>query len=70
MTRENDDRIEVTEENFGELLIQGLREARAVVRVGSPFDAEGIELGVTTEEIVDFVREGRRGAEPLRPTAG
>jgi uncharacterized protein (DUF362 family) len=31
---------------------------------GSPFDVEGIELGVTTEEIVSFVREGRRGAEP------
>jgi hypothetical protein len=29
---------------------------------GSPFDVEGVELGVTTEEIVAFVREGRRSA--------
>jgi uncharacterized protein (DUF362 family) len=35
---------------------------------GSPFDVEGIALGVTTEEIVFFVREGRRGAEPPRLT--
>jgi uncharacterized protein (DUF362 family) len=30
---------------------------------GSPLDVEGIDLGVTTEEIVSFVREGRRGAK-------
>jgi uncharacterized protein (DUF362 family) len=29
---------------------------------GSPLDVEGVELGVTTEEIVAFVREGRRSA--------
>jgi uncharacterized protein (DUF362 family) len=28
---------------------------------GSPFDVEGIVPGMTTEEIVSFVREGRRG---------
>jgi hypothetical protein len=28
---------------------------------GSPLDVEGIDLGITTEEIVSFVREGRRG---------
>jgi len=32
MAHKNDDGVEVTEENFGDLLIQGLREARAVVR--------------------------------------
>ncbi len=31
---------------------------------GSPFDVAGIDLEITTEEIVSFVREGRRGAEP------
>jgi antitoxin Phd len=37
---------------------------------GSPFDVDGIDLGVTTEEIVSFVREGRRGAKPPRLTKG
>jgi hypothetical protein len=37
---------------------------------GSPFDVEGIELGITREEIVSFVREGRRGDEPPRLTKG
>lgn len=32
MASVNDPRIEVTEESFGDLLIRGLREARAVVR--------------------------------------
>ncbi len=27
---------------------------------GSPLDVEGVELGVTTEEIVKIVQEGRR----------
>lgn len=31
---------------------------------------DGIELGVTREEIVCFVREGRRGIEPPRLTKG
>ncbi len=26
----------------------------------SPLDVEGVDLGVTTDEIVDFVRESRR----------
>lgn len=29
-------------------------------RKGSPLDVEGVELGVTTEEIVKIVQEGRR----------
>ncbi len=28
----------------------------------SPFDVPGAELGLTTEEVVDLVREGRRPA--------
>jgi hypothetical protein len=27
---------------------------------GSPLDVEGLDLGLTKEEIVAFVREGRR----------
>ena len=29
-------------------------------RQGSPLDIEGIELNVTTSEIVQFIREGRK----------
>jgi hypothetical protein len=29
-------------------------------RGGSPLDVEGIDLGITTAEIVEFVQEGRR----------
>lgn len=32
MDREQDDRVEVTSESFGDMLIRGLREARAVAR--------------------------------------
>jgi uncharacterized protein (DUF362 family) len=35
---------------------------------GSPFDIEGVDLGITVQEIVSFVYEGRRGAEPPRLT--
>ena len=27
---------------------------------GSPLDVEGIDLGITTDEILDFIDEGRR----------
>jgi PHD/YefM family antitoxin component YafN of YafNO toxin-antitoxin module len=37
---------------------------------GSPFDVESIELDITTEEIVAFVREGRRDAEAPRLNRG
>lgn len=30
---------------------------------GSPLDVEGVDLDITTNEIVAFVREGRRSAE-------
>lgn len=29
-------------------------------RVGSPLDVEGLELGITAAEIVQFIQEGRR----------
>ena len=29
-------------------------------RVGSPLDVKGIDLGITTSEIVRFIQEGRR----------
>ncbi|MDO8689156.1 MAG: type II toxin-antitoxin system Phd/YefM family antitoxin [Dehalococcoidia bacterium] len=29
---------------------------------GSPLDLEGLDLGITTDEIVAFVKEGRRPA--------
>jgi hypothetical protein len=29
-------------------------------KMGSPLDVEGIDLGVTTAEIVEFIRESRR----------
>jgi hypothetical protein len=32
--------------------------------VGSPLDVEGVDLGVDREQIVAFVREGRRLSEP------
>jgi hypothetical protein len=33
-------------------------------RAGSPLDVEGIDLGITTAEIVQFIQEGRRVYEP------
>lgn len=37
-----------------------LFELRPAPADGSPLDVETVDLEVTTEEIVDFVREGRR----------
>ena len=37
---------------------------RPETRVGSPLDVEGIDLGITTAEIVQFIHEGRRVYEP------
>ena len=33
---------------------------RPETREGSPLDVEGIDLGITTAEIVQFIHEGRR----------
>ncbi|MCR4407263.1 MAG: type II toxin-antitoxin system Phd/YefM family antitoxin [Anaerolineae bacterium] len=35
---------------------------------GSPLDVEGIDLGITTDEIVQFIQEGRRVYEPTGKT--
>jgi len=35
---------------------------RPDVRQGSPLDVEGVDLGLTTDEIVALVHEGRRPA--------
>ena len=37
---------------------------RPETRMGSPLDVEGIDLGITTAEIVQFIHEGRRIHEP------
>ena len=38
-------------------------------RAGSPLDVEGVDLGITTAEIVQFIQEGRRtGYEPAAET--
>jgi hypothetical protein len=37
---------------------------RPETRAGSPLDVEGIDLGITTAEIVQFIQEGRRVYEP------
>ncbi len=39
---------------------------RPETKVGSPLDVEGINLGITTAEIVEFIHEGRR--ESYKPT--
>lgn len=28
--------------------------------IGSPLDVTGVDLGVSTKEIIDFIREGRK----------
>ena len=33
------------------------------VASGSPLDVEGLDLGITAAEIVEYVREGRTGAD-------
>lgn len=35
---------------------------RAAISDRSPLDVRGAELGVTRAEILDFIRDGRRGA--------
>ena len=36
-------------------------------RTGSPLDVEGIDLGITADEIVEFIREGRRTDYAIDP---
>lgn len=49
MPKQDEDRIEVTDENFGELLIQGLREVRAIQR-GESEPAHRVRRVVTAQE--------------------
>lgn len=36
----------------------------------SPLDIEGIDLGITTEEILDFIAEGRRYTDTVQNNNG
>jgi len=61
-------------QNLASLLEQAKKEGAALIRrkdgqvfvirpspsTESPFDVEGIDLGITTDEILTFIREGRR----------
>ena len=61
-------------QNLASLLDQAVREGEVRVKrkdgqtfvikpeqkAGSPLDVEGIDLGITTTEIVQFIRESRR----------
>ena len=61
-------------QNFASVLEQARKEGAVRIRrrdgesfvlkpeapIGSPLDVEGIDLDLTTDEIVAFVREGRR----------
>lgn len=38
---------------------------RPETRAGSPLDVEGIDLGITAAEIVQFIHEGRKVYEPV-----
>lgn len=67
-------------QNFSSVLEQARREGAVRIRrrdgqsfvltpetvSGSPLDVEGLDLDVTTDEIVAFVREGRREIYPSR----
>jgi hypothetical protein len=37
---------------------------RPKTKPGSPLDVEGMDLGITAAEIVQFIQEGRRVYEP------
>lgn len=38
-------------------------------REGSPLDVEGVDLGITTDEILDFIQEGRRTEYDFPPSS-
>jgi hypothetical protein len=73
-------------QNFASVLDQAKREGSVGIRrrdgstfiiqpappMGSPLDVPGVNLGVTTDEIVSYVREARQfayGQEPSEPPA-
>jgi len=43
--------------------VEPAREENQEAPKRSPFEVEGIDLGLSREEIVEFVHEGRRGHE-------
>lgn len=61
-------------QNFATILDQALQEGQVKIkrkdgqvfiiqpekRLGSPLEVDSVDLGVSTEEIVEFVRESRR----------
>jgi antitoxin Phd len=63
------------------LLEQAMREGQVIIkrrdgqtfvirpekRVGSPLDVHGLDLGLTREEIVQFVQEGRKTGYETAP---
>jgi len=65
-------------QNFATLLDRAAQEGEVRVRRrdgqvfvirpeqtdGSPLDVEGVDLGLTAEEIVEFIHEGRRSGQP------
>ncbi|HEX3033708.1 MAG TPA: type II toxin-antitoxin system Phd/YefM family antitoxin [Thermodesulfobacteriota bacterium] len=67
-------------QNFASLLEQARREGAVGIRrrdgqtfilkpvpiTGSPLDVEGVDIGITAEEIVSFVHEGRRESQEDR----
>lgn len=40
---------------------------RLEAKEGSPLDVEGVDLGITTDEILDFIQEGRRTEYDFHP---
>lgn len=62
-------------QNFASVLDQARRDGRVGIRrrdgstfvlqpepvTRSPLDVEGVDLGISTDEIIAFVRESRRG---------
>lgn len=71
MAYETDDQIEVTNENFGDMLIQGLREARAVARGEAEPDRRIRRLRTVREATVTPPQKyGGAGVQKIREKMG
>jgi hypothetical protein len=42
---------------------------RPELKEGSPLDVEGVALGITTDEILSFIQEGRRTEYDFPPAS-
>lgn len=42
---------------------------RPEAKEGSPLDVEGVDLGITTDEILSFIQEGRRTEYDFPPAS-